>query len=351
MSETALSIVQPMDSFTIEEVKKYITPGATDKELFLFCQIARAYGLNPVKREIHWVKYGNNPGEAVVGYETYLKRAEASGQLDWWKAYMGKDGYGDKAVIEIKRRDRSQPFVWDVYRKEFDKGKSTWNSMPSFMLRKVAIAQGFRLCFPDVLGGMPYTREEMTTIHPGEQPIDAEVVEQIPVPQAPEPPTPAEMLITEAQRRKMFAIMKEARLTKEQMSAVIEERYGLKSSKEMTKDQAADFIDHMEKLLAMPQPDLEPNTTEDLPMRQPGEDEELFPQETFVYKPLPEVAARVKHLLKLEPDQWVTGFVKWAYVEHGKSNRHELDALSLHCMKSLADPDFKAQAQEWAKNQ
>lgn len=34
--------------------------------------------------------------------------------------------------------------------------------MPKFMLRKVAIAQGFRLCFPDELGEMPYTADEIT---------------------------------------------------------------------------------------------------------------------------------------------------------------------------------------------
>jgi uncharacterized protein YyaL (SSP411 family) len=29
------------------------------------------------------------------------------------------------------------------------------------MIKKVAISQGFRLCFSDELGGMPYTKEEM----------------------------------------------------------------------------------------------------------------------------------------------------------------------------------------------
>ena len=30
------------------------------------------------------------------------------------------------------------------------------------MIKKVAMAQAFRLCFPDELGGMPYTSDEMT---------------------------------------------------------------------------------------------------------------------------------------------------------------------------------------------
>ena len=36
-----------------------------------------------------------------------------------------------------------------------------WEKMGRFMLRKVAIAQAFRLAFPDELGGMPYTADEL----------------------------------------------------------------------------------------------------------------------------------------------------------------------------------------------
>lgn len=174
------------------------------------------------------------------------------------------------------------------------------------------------------------------------EPIDVTPANPEPSPEPERPP-----LASDGQRKKMFAIMKEAGLTKEEMSRVIEERYGLTSSKEMTKEQAADFITHMENLL---KPEPPANTTEEPPPREPGEDEELFPNNEPPYRALPEVAIRVKHLLKIEPEAWVPGFVKWAYVEHGKDKRHDLDAIALHCMKSLADPDFKSQAQEWVKH-
>jgi hypothetical protein len=35
-----------------------------------------------------------------------------------------------------------------------------WNKRPKFMLKKVCIGQGFRLCFSTDLGGLPYTEEE-----------------------------------------------------------------------------------------------------------------------------------------------------------------------------------------------
>ena len=142
---------------SIEDIKKFIAPNATDKELFMFMGIAKSYGLNPMKREIHFIKYGSSPGQTVVGYETYLKRAEATGRLDGWECTTD----GKKAFVTIYRKDRGKPFKWEVDRSEFDKGQSTWKAMPNFMLKKVAIAQAFRLCFPEELGGMPYMPEEI----------------------------------------------------------------------------------------------------------------------------------------------------------------------------------------------
>lgn len=171
----------PEVQLNTDDVKKYIAPDATDKELYLFMNIARSYGLNPFKREIHFAKYGNSPGQIIVGYETYIKRAERTGLLDGWSVWFEKDQVGEKAVIEIHRKDRNKPFKWEVYRQEFDKKQSTWKTMPYFMLKKVAISQGFRLAFPEDLGGMPYTPDEINAGTsenlPKEEVTDAEFVE------------------------------------------------------------------------------------------------------------------------------------------------------------------------------
>jgi len=152
---------EQMMELSKEDVKQYIAPNATDTELYFFMNIAQSYGLNPFKREIHFVKYGNQPGQTIVGYETYIKRAERTGLLDGWSVWVDKDNVGEKAIIEIHRKDRSHPFQWEVYRKEFDKQQSTWKAMPYFMLKKVAMSQGFRLAFPEEVGGMPYTPDEI----------------------------------------------------------------------------------------------------------------------------------------------------------------------------------------------
>lgn len=164
-----------------KDVKEYIAPNATKKELFMFLGMCKSYNLNPFKREVHFVKYGNNPGQTIVGYEIYLKRAEKTGKLNGWVCDVTNDG--EAAEITIWRKDRDQPFIWKVDRSEFDKKQSTWKSMPNFMLKKVAIAQGFRLCFPEELGGMPYIPEEI----PNGEPIEVK----------PEPALPPSIDISE----------------------------------------------------------------------------------------------------------------------------------------------------------
>jgi hypothetical protein len=75
-----------------------------------------------------------------------------------------------RAEITIHRRDFQHPFIHEVYFSEYfgttKEGalNKFWGSKPMTMIKKVAMAQGFRLCFSDELGGMPYTAEELNTM-------------------------------------------------------------------------------------------------------------------------------------------------------------------------------------------
>ena len=149
---TELAVKQEDTGITPTDVKKYICSRATDKEIELFLITCKLHNLNPLKREAYLIKYGSDPAQTVVGYETYLKRAEATDLLDGWKCEMVAENV---ARVEIYRKDRKYPFTWEVVQEEFDKGRAMWKSMPKHMLKKVAISQGFRLCFPEQLGGMP----------------------------------------------------------------------------------------------------------------------------------------------------------------------------------------------------
>jgi hypothetical protein len=144
-----------------------LTNKLTDGEKNTYLQISKAFGLNPFKREIYVSKYGENLS-IITGYEVYIKRAERTGMLDGWSATTeGSVASGDlKAIVTIYRKDRSHPFVWEALYSECvqktREGKVTkfWEKS-AFMTKKVAISQGFRLCFSDELAGMPYTADEM----------------------------------------------------------------------------------------------------------------------------------------------------------------------------------------------
>lgn len=174
---------QDIVTLTTQDVKAYIAPNATDKEVYMFLNICKAYGLNPFKREVHFVKYGQNPGQVIVGYETYLKRAEATGKLNGWKSWID----GDKAKIIIYRKDWSNPFEFEIDIKEFDKQQALWKTMRSFMAKKVVTAIGMRLCFPEDLGGMPYIPEELGVQHNGDT-VEAKEEPVVVSPPQEEPP-------------------------------------------------------------------------------------------------------------------------------------------------------------------
>ena len=168
-----------------------LTGKLTKSEVQQFVEISQAFGLNPFKREIYASKFGDK-FSIIVGFETYIKRAERTGKLSGWSVTtfgdVDKTNVADskiKAVITINRKDWEHPFIHEVWFEEYAQKTNAgtlnrfWKEKPITMIKKVAMSQGFRLCFSDELGGMPYTAEEI-----GNEPIDVQHVEVI---QQPEP--------------------------------------------------------------------------------------------------------------------------------------------------------------------
>lgn len=183
-----MSQLEKSSGFDIERVKTYLrsmnlASNLTQAEVTQFIEIAQGFGLNPFKREIYASKYGNN-FSVIVGYETYIKRAERSGRLAGWNVITegNMDDGSLKAVITIYRNDFTHPFIHEVYYNEYvqrtKEGRPTkfWADKPYTMIKKVAMAQGFRLCFSDELGGMPYTADELPD-HVGQNQIVIEAVD------------------------------------------------------------------------------------------------------------------------------------------------------------------------------
>jgi len=175
----------------------------TEPEKLQFIEIAQAFHLNPFKREIHVVVYGEGEYRRlsiITGYEVYLKRAERTGKLDGWRAWVEGQGDDMKACVEIHRKDWANPFVHEVYWREAVQKKrdgtpsSFWTKQPKFQLKKVAISQGFRLAFPDELGGLPYDASELPDAETVAAPTAPNPTQVPPeVVSSPVPPVPPEM--------------------------------------------------------------------------------------------------------------------------------------------------------------
>ena len=173
--------------FTDEKIKDFIRmqigdevfSKLEDRQIEYFLQMAHLYNLNPFKREIYLLPFkvyeydpdlkkkidtGRYDVSIVIGYETYLKRAERSGKLAGWRVWTEGDRTRGmlKGCIEIYRKDWVKPFYHEVDYSEYSNGKTFWSGKPKTMIKKVAIAQGFRLAFPEEVGGLPYIEEEIS---------------------------------------------------------------------------------------------------------------------------------------------------------------------------------------------
>ena len=134
------------------------------QETSQFVEIAKAYSLNPFKREIYCLPYGHGESRRlsiIVGYEVYLKRADQNPAFDGYTTEFGTENGVLTCTCTVYRKDRKYPTSQTVSLKEYNTGKSLWLSKPRAMLEKVAIATAFRRAFPNDFGGMPYTKEEL----------------------------------------------------------------------------------------------------------------------------------------------------------------------------------------------
>lgn len=139
-------------------VKQYLVSGngnVTDQEIVMFLQLAKYQKLNPFLNEAYLVKFGSQPAQIIVSKEAFMKRAENHPQYDGMKAGIVVERNGeiielpgalkldnDKLIggwAKVYRKDRSEPIEIQIELKEFNKGQSTWKSMPNTMIRKTAI--------------------------------------------------------------------------------------------------------------------------------------------------------------------------------------------------------------------
>ena len=181
-----------------ETIEKFLSASQSKllpEEKTMFSHIARALNLNPFLKQIHIISYNTKDGRKfaiVVSYMEYIKRALRTGLVNGWHAepLYDENGKLDGSKIIILRKDWATPFEWTVRFSEFDKQNSIWQQQPSFQITKVAISQGFRLCFPEETADLPLSdaenelvmaRENATILTEEDKPKKKEKKETTPV--------------------------------------------------------------------------------------------------------------------------------------------------------------------------
>lgn len=154
---------------TAEDVKKYLCPAATDKEIFMFINLCKYQRLNPWIREAYLVKYGTQPATIITGKEAFMKRAQHNPRYAGHKAWTTGTVPQLTATAEVFVRGYQVPISVIVDYNEYvgkkadGKPNRMWATKPKTMLRKVALVQALREAFPDDFGGM-YSPEEINTV-------------------------------------------------------------------------------------------------------------------------------------------------------------------------------------------
>lgn len=176
--ETALGQVQ-LDHNT---VKQYLVKGngdVTDQEVFLFVKMCQAQKLNPfVTGEVYLIKFGQQPAQMVVGYDTYKRRADENpthlytesgivvqrgGQIVQKTGaclYPTEVLIGGWCRVHKLRNGHEVTTYKEVGYGEYNKGNAIWKEKPCTMIEKVAISQCLREAYPKDYEGL-YTVEEL----------------------------------------------------------------------------------------------------------------------------------------------------------------------------------------------
>lgn len=167
---------------SINIIRQYLSPNATNQEAMLFLMLCKNQQLNPFVRDAYLIKYGGAPATMVVSKDVFIRRSKKN--LDfisyeagiiikkkkklfgiiplWWiiEKRIGtyfEDGKeilkGGWAKIYMKSWG-TFPLEHSVRYEEYEGKKKdgtptkSWKEKPGTMIRKVALMQALREAFP-----------------------------------------------------------------------------------------------------------------------------------------------------------------------------------------------------------
>ena len=161
----------PWSKEQIELIKRTVAKGASDDELKLFLHLASRYDLDPLTRQIWFIKYGDD-AHIFTGRDGFLHIAHRSGAFHGMNTTLREEpvpfeikffNKRDKrwealkkpsqfvAVCTVFRKDMKQPFKCEVWESEYSTGQGLWPTKRRVMIQKVAEASTLRRAF-DISG-------------------------------------------------------------------------------------------------------------------------------------------------------------------------------------------------------
>jgi phage recombination protein Bet len=187
------SITTGMTREQVDLIKATVARGATDDELKLFLYTANRTQLDPLTKQIHFIKrrvWNSNTrdydqvGTIQTGIDGYRVVASRNGLAGIEDAVFDAETekHPNKATVTVYRMVDGQrvPFTasarWAEYVQASKEGEpvAMWKKMPYLMLAKVAEALALRKAFPNDLSGV-CTNEEMAQAE-SEQPEPSQPV-------------------------------------------------------------------------------------------------------------------------------------------------------------------------------
>lgn len=149
----------------IDLIKRTVAKDATDDELELFLYQAQRTGLDPLSRQIYFIKRGDKGTiqTSIDGFRAIAGRTgEHAGTDD--AIFKEENGKIISAAVTVYRLVQGQKCAyaatarWAEYSQSFS---PMWKKMPYTMLAKCAESLALRKAFPSDLSGL-YTTEEMS---------------------------------------------------------------------------------------------------------------------------------------------------------------------------------------------
>lgn len=167
--------VAPLE-FTAEQRKMILNSflsGATESEAAVLLELARVRRLNPITKQIHFVKrWDSEKGcevwasqVAIDGFRAIADRTGLYGGQDEPEFEYDAKGQLKLCRVRIYRKDWDRPAVGVAYFTEFAQYKKDrsltrmWQTKPHVMLAKCAEVQGHRKAFPEDVSGLEVPEE------------------------------------------------------------------------------------------------------------------------------------------------------------------------------------------------